>query len=529
MLQGQRWGHQDRGVRLVSEAIARGSRKIILTSPTGSGKTAMILDLAQSYLDQGLSVIMFTNRRLLLEQTSKVMALAGQEHGLRAAGHGQRHERPFQIASIQTEHKRSGKWEWFPAELVLLDEAHLNRGGKAMAILERYHAEGAAVVGVTATPLDLPGFWEELVVAGSVSDCRDCGALVSARHYSCGEPDLKLIGPTKVGEDLSDDKNHAAVMRPGIFGRVIENWLRHNPEQKPTILFGPSVAASQWFAEQFTEHGVEAAHIDGESIWWRGETIQSSPEAREKLLGEFRAGTVKVICNRFVMREGIDLPQAECGILATVIGSLSSYLQLGGRLLRAFPGKESAIILDHGGSWHRHGSLNADREFSLGDTNAIHAMMRRDLILSRKCRLCKKLLTRGPRCLSCGFVNEVEPTVCPACGKVLTWFKCSCGWVGHDGKRSRPVVQHDGTLSTQEGDVYVPKRIAQKPSMIQAWEKIFYRCRNSGRTFAQAIGLFAYEQNGWHPNPEWPLMPTIARDKYRRISDVDKNRLIPRK
>jgi hypothetical protein len=157
---------------------------------------------------------------------------------------------------------------------------------------------------------------------------------------------LRHIKNYKVGDDLTEKDNAKAIMRPGVFGRVLAAWKQHNPGQRPTLLFAPDVKGSIYFAEQFTEAGIPAAHIDGDDIWMNGESYSSDGDMRELVRDKLASGDIKVVCNRFVLREGIDWPFVECGILATVFGSLSSYIQSGGRLLRASPstGKSKACI-----------------------------------------------------------------------------------------------------------------------------------------------------------------------------------------
>src|ERR1700761_974294 len=97
------WPHQIQGVQDVLKAIARGELRILLTSPTGGGKTRMMIMLASHFLRQGKKVVIYSNRRQLVTQTSSEMNIAGLAHGVRAAGHEDNRERDFQISSIQTE------------------------------------------------------------------------------------------------------------------------------------------------------------------------------------------------------------------------------------------------------------------------------------------------------------------------------------------------------------------------------------------------------------------------------------------
>ena len=509
------WPHQLRGVAGVHAAIDRGVHRICLTSPTGGGKTWMICELARWYLDRAQLVSVYTNRRLLIDQLERSMQAAGLYAGIRAANRTAELEEPLQISSVQTEHARCMKrdrWELHKASLVVIDEAHLFTNKMAVEIIDKHIELGAVVVGVTATPLDLGGIYDELVIAGTNSDLRACGAIVPALMYGPDEPDLRHIGKVNLGEDLTEKQNVKAIMTHGVFGRVFDNWKRLNPTGAPTILFAPGVPESVWFAEQFHAQGVPSAHIDGEEVWVNGALKRSEPGIRAHILEKSKAGELRVLCNRFVLREGIDCPWLKHGILATVFGSLQSYLQSGGRLLRASTGKQTVTIQDHGGNWHRHGSLNADWNWELGDTS-------RGVSGGREERLRAAPGDGGngaPR----------EPIRCPQCHLILASWICKCGFVIDHRKKSRPVIQADGTLIEMRGNIFVPRKTCMKADTAKLWSKAFFAARNSktGQTFAQALGYFCY-QHGYYPPPDLRGMPKDPGDLCRAVKDVPNDRL----
>src|SRR5262249_13670995 len=160
------------------------------------------------------------------------------------------------------------------------------------------------------------------IVAGTNSELRQCGALVPCQHFGPDEPDLRKFKKLQAGRDLSEADNVAAIMRPGIFGRVWDSFEKINPAHKPSILFAPGVKESVWCAEQFVSRGVSAAHIDGENVWVDGKWYRSSREARGDILAASREGRIVVLCNRFVLREGVNATWLAHGIFATVFGSL---------------------------------------------------------------------------------------------------------------------------------------------------------------------------------------------------------------
>jgi len=502
------WPHQARGGRELLDSMAAGLRRLVLTSPTGMGKTALMTELIKWATASGFPSILYTNRRMLFDQTARSLEQDGIEFGLRAAGHKPALLRDVQLAMTASEYSavvRKERRDHHPARLVLADELHMQGGAMLAELMDRHYREGATIAGITATPIDLDGEWDKLIVAGNNSEGRKCGALVPAVTYCPDQPDLKHIKKYRVGEDLTDKQNRSAIMRPGIFGRVWEHWCRLNPDRKPTILFGPDVAGSIYFAQQFHSRGVPAAHIDAKQIWVDGEFIESSDGNRQELLRKSASGEIVVLANRFVLREGLNLPHLGVAIFATVFGSLRTYIQAGGRILRAFPGLDEVCVQDHGGNYTRHGSLNSDRHWELGMRGYRVTGMRQDLMREKP---------------------ESEPIICPKCSMArLSGPTClKCGYSHHT--RSRVVVQVDGQLKRQSGPSYRPRRIAVKVDTQEIWERCYHRARSKkwNATFNQAEALF-YRENYHYPPRDLPFMPKELGDWYEKVRDVPRDRL----
>lgn len=509
----QAWPHQLKCVESVREAVAGGLCRIAVTAPTGSGKSWIMAALAKQSLDAGDRVILLTNRRMLLEQSSRVFAGFDLDHGVIAAGVENEGYKKFQIASIQTivsRMKNKDDYQLPEAKLVLVDEIHVNAADTMQDLMALYVERGAVVVMFTATPIDIGHVADTLIVACNNSEGRACGALVKAVHFGIDEPDCRKL-KVPLGADLSENVIRKIMGAPRIVGRVIENYRRLNPDQKPTILFASGVSESLFFAEQFCKAGIPFGHIDGDNIGFgeldeQGRMIlyPSSPDARERLKEMVRSGELKGCANRHVLREGIDWPFLCHGILATVFGALGTFLQVVGRLLRAFAGKTHAIIQDHGGAWWRFGSANADREWRLDYTSGMIAAMREDRLRDGA---------------------EPEPWRCPECAMILTTRCCPCGFEIDTRRRSRPVMQLDGSLIELDGPIFKPHREYTRPDGPELWRiMVTKRCmKPSGyRTFRAAAALFAWEsmKNGGpfaYPQRTWPLMPKRDLDWYREV------------
>lgn len=488
----------------------------VWTAPTGAGKTVIFLALVRWAVEHKQAIAIYCVRRLLMQQLAKELEKAGIYFGIVAATERDKY-RPsaaVQLCMLQTVSAAAKKGKPLPAaNIIVVDEAHQQREKTAKAIFTAYQDAGAKLVGVTATPVEIDHIYEtcETVVLNSQlrAPALTPPALVEARMYAAPEIDTEGLKLNAQGEfSYNDIKSRYT---PKLSGHVIQHYLALNPNRQPTMLFAPGVAESIWFCEELNSYGIKAAHIDGEDVWVDGNLVMGSPDLRQDVLNRVRSGDINVVCNRFVLREGIDIPELKHLILATPIGSLSSYVQVVGRVLRYHPSiAPDVIIQDHSGSWYRHGSPNADRSwddwFHLPER--VISQMRTDAMRD-------KLEPQPIACPNCGATRETGP-VCPDCG--------------HRSAKSRKIVlQSNGILKQVDGLPVKPRYTKSPPNIETLWSQYYYRAKRADMTFNQLRGLFVKENHYWPVGksglPDLPLMPKMNIDWYMSVNKVPARRL----
>lgn len=410
---------------------------ILGVGPCGCGKSRIMYELAQRWMHRGKRVGIMTHRQMLTDQLVGMLTDSLTPHTAFAAEYKYDAKQPIQIMSAPTVFARcfrQAKVELPDLDLILVDEAHQQTGKSAQAILygafqdghvvNGYTFRGASVVGFTATPVMPTPIYQRLVEFGTYSEMRREGMHSIVKVISPDKIDLRAIDKlgndrAKVGGYSEGQLERVIKDNAPIFGSVIQSYREINPQQWPMILFAPSVPTSKWFASSFCDDGVPVAHLDGEmigmpdmqrSIGNRLHYIPSTPENRRSLLEQHRDGEIKGVCNRFVLREAIDMPWCYHAIFATVMSGLSTYLQSVGRLQRYWPDYDHKIMQCHGGHYWKHGSPNEDREWSMADTDGSLARVRAG-------KLQKGEKPEGVRCGKCGMWRLRGP-ICPGCHHV---------------------------------------------------------------------------------------------------------------
>lgn len=493
------WPPQLRSIEAAIEAMNRGSR-VCLYSPTGSGKTRMAGELLRWCVDQGLGGVFYVNRKLLIQQTVDRFTDLGLSVGIRAAEFEDYFDAsmPVQVASADTEASRvykKGIWQLHdvgPGGLIVVDEAHIQKSKVMQNLLYYYKNNGARILLLTATPVEMGAWADELVVGGKLSEWRSCGALVPVYPFSISQPDMRKIKRNATGEYVLDDKKRRTYMQH-IVGEVIENWERLN-DGSPTMMYAPGVPESRWLVEQFAARGHKFIHVDATNCVIDGVEAKLTPKLWEEILDRVRSGTAQGLSSRFKLREGVDLPTAGHCVMATPVGSVASYLQIAGRVMRTAPGKTQAILQDHGGCYWTHGSPNHDRPWD------VLWKMKEGAASNEHVDSIRNGDAKEPiRCYKCGMERMSGPK-CPSCGAEST-------------KSVREIRMEDGTLERIEGDLIKPPRRTLKPDTERLWAKMFWGFRKKGvdKSFAQMEGFFL-KTHGYLPPRNLPLMPRNRMD-----------------
>ncbi len=351
--------YQREAVDAVHAAHARGMVRPATVMFTGAGKTVVFSHLAVEWLaaNPGRRVLILVHTQELLDQAmAKLRSVApGLSVG---AVQAQRNETLARVvvATVQTLRSETRRRMIRNVGLVIVDECHHAVAVTYRTILNHYGCLGtppgeaprAVAVGYTATmvradDLALGDVWQDVVYTRTITEGIADGSLVRPRGVHVQVDDL----------DLSQVRTTRGDYREGDLGEAIENSLAptaiakavaEHADTRKTLLFAPTVHSAGVIADALRASGRAVGLVHGEL----------PGRERRAVLDAFRAGDTPILANCMVLTEGFDEPAADCLVLARPTRSLGLYIQMAGRVLRPWPGKTDALILDVVGATRHH-------------------------------------------------------------------------------------------------------------------------------------------------------------------------------
>jgi superfamily II DNA or RNA helicase len=392
--------YQKNSILKLRESLASGKKRVVYYLPTGGGKTVVAAEIIRLATNKGKKVAFICNRIDLVKQTSEHLSKVNIPHGIIQGGNSHTTESNVVVCSIKTIARRG-----LPdVDFIIIDECHGVPGSSEYrCLLTRFNA--LPVVGLTATPFSkgmgehcdgLNGnLFQDLIIGETISNLIEMEYLVDVEIYAPSEPDVS--GIKIVAGDYNKKELGEAVDKQGLIGDIVAHYMRL-AMGKLAIVFATNVAHSQHIVAEFTAHGIEARHVDG----------YMEDEERRPIIDAFKNGEFRVLSNCSLLSEGFDCPETEVIILARPTRSLNRYIQMVGRGLRPFNGKEVTLVLDHSGTVKRLGFPTDELPLELDDGRPKEKQESQEL-LPKVCKQCYFVYPRSEqKCPSCGF--EPIPT-----------------------------------------------------------------------------------------------------------------------
>lgn len=318
--------YQAAAIGSVRGSWAAGKKRPLLVAPTGAGKTQM----AEALLQSAQLPMAIVHTDVLLEQTARRIPSA----------------RVYTIQSLIAKGTQADlrRLRLKRHDMCFIDEAHHLAAGQWSTALP--YLGDMRVFGCTATPMRSDGT--------PLGDCFD--DLIVAAQYSQLVKDGFLCPCDVARSEIPRNEQKEAKIRPD----GVQAYLQHCPRRddgtwRPGIHFEVTIEACEGASRRY-----QAAGLRSEVV-----SCHTGAADRKRIFAEYTAGELDMLCSPTALAEGFDSPRAEVCVLRRSCDHLGDYMQRVGRVLRPFPGKERALLIDITGASAKHSLPTDDRVYSL--------------------------------------------------------------------------------------------------------------------------------------------------------------------
>jgi superfamily II DNA or RNA helicase len=352
--------YQDTQIYELRNKFNTGKKRVILCSPTGSGKTVTFTELIRLTLSKSDSnrVLVITDRIELFQQTFKTLVRIGIEPTIYNAQVKSTQEVTARVvvAMIETLKRRWKKYGKLPLgkfDLIIIDEAHK---GNFKKVFDMY--PDAFYIGATATPLattkrdPLKNYYNDIVNVIDIPELIKDGYLVDEQVFAMMLFDeSKLVKDSKKG-DFTEKSQFDAFNDKKLFKGLVDAYIEKAIGKK-TIVFCPNIAMSEMIASKLS--------IVNENTFCL--TSKNTKEERKQILDQYHESTDGVMVNCGILTTGYDHPPIEVCILFRATESIPLFFQMVGRCSRPSPGKDRMIVIDMGGNAKRIGLWSDSKDW----------------------------------------------------------------------------------------------------------------------------------------------------------------------
>ncbi len=353
------------------EILKDSSTRCLVATPTGSGKTHMIGDVAQKVLDEWPKthiLILSHNKEILKQNYEKLQVyLPNHNVGIFSAGLGRREAEQITIAGIQSAYNKP---ELFGKhKLIIVDECHLISPNDNSMYQQFFSKLGKhTLLGFTATPYRLDGGWihkgdnrtfDKLIY--DLTSLQSFNRLVK-EGYLCSlvskatNVTFDTEGIKTTAGDFNLKELDLAFNRLEITKKAIAELKKLAYNRSKILVFGINIDHCDQIAEILNLKGIEAG------------TVHSKQHKllNDGIIEEFKTGQLRALVSADMLAVGFDDPSIDCIALLRPTKSPVFHVQSIGRGLRISEGKIDCLVLDFASNVRRLGPINNIRIIEKG-------------------------------------------------------------------------------------------------------------------------------------------------------------------
>lgn len=363
--------YQTECISAVWSAWPGGMQRPAVVLPTGAGKTVIFASLIRQFVEihkmigDAHRVVVLVHRDELADQAiAKLRQIAPDLEIGKIKATENDVDAQVMVCSVQTLARENRLAALVRSQtggsehhigLVIVDECHHAAAPGYRRIMEalgcfsgwepddekEFTYRGTRAVGFTATlargdGVGLGDVWDDVVYTKTTLWMIAHGYLTDVRARTVDlELDLSAVKTSSSSGDYQAKSLGDALMAAD-GPHAIAFAVHQHAANRRSIVFTPDVTTAYTTAAELDRIGITCDVVEG----------NTTREERRLIYRRYRTGELQAIVNCMVLTEGADFPWADCAVIARPTKSAPLYIQMVGRVLRTWPGKRDALVLN---------------------------------------------------------------------------------------------------------------------------------------------------------------------------------------
>ena len=399
----------------------------LVALPTGSGKTpTMRLILRSIYArhDDCVNVLVVSHDKRILRQNAKTFE-GIKDVAINSSGLGRREYGQLTVAGIQSIYNDS-MISMF--DYIIIDEAHTIPQSESSMYRKLFANAGKHTrIGLTATPyrtgqgyivgedhmftkividFTFGSKFTKLVKEGFISNLTINNTQIkldtSEIHMQGGDYNLKEMS--------------TAFNRKAITNSALDEMVMKGVNRKKWLVFAIDIDHAENIADRLNELGIFAMVVHSKNEF-----------DNDFVLEQFNRSIVRCVVGVGMLTTGYDQPDIDLIGLLRPTQSPGLHVQMIGRGLRVFPGKDDCLVLDYAGNTERLGPINRIKPYKKSKSSGGGEP------IIKTCEVCDTMVPPMTKiCPKCGTEFKFKQLIQGSSGDMgviadssMRWFKVS--------------------------------------------------------------------------------------------------------
>lgn len=369
----------------------------LIVAPTGSGKSVIIACFCEQVITKWpeTKILIVSHVKEILKQNYETIKrqLPAVNIGLYSAGLNRRTIDSITIAGIQSVFQKQYLFKDF--NIIMVDEAHAVSFEKNSRYRKFLDYLNKPTIGLTATHFRLKGgylhtgdnaYFQSIAYEIDMKLLQKEGKLCQLRQPGT-KTRMDTSGIRKQHGDFIPKELSLAFDREKITEKIVMELLPYKNLRKKWLGFGIDINHCENITKELNKKGIKAKCLHS----------KIKPGLRNKIIQEYRDSKYQALISVAMLTTGFDVKDIDLVFCARPTSSLVLHIQIPGRGMRVFPGKNDCLYLDFAGNLHRNGPIDSPA------VNDEGLKKKKGEALMKECEKCLEIVPIAVRvCPNCG-------------------------------------------------------------------------------------------------------------------------------